>query len=205
MTNKDTLTLLREVEAALKVAFSEFNAIRARDGAPQHIEWYQGRPLQTSSCTHEWWDEATNMVDASLPAIQELIRRASVVVDAEELNWEATKLDYAQPNSDVDLGNLYYWANLWHEKYKTAIRPHLAPVASVDDNYVVIRVGPHRKMLRNSMDDTYMLKVEKRGDVAVFTIRRKYPEGPFYKKPETFCFAVDCEPQPPQAKGAWDE
>jgi len=41
---------------ALKKATSELNAIRARDGAPQHISWDRGRPMQTDGCTHEYFD-----------------------------------------------------------------------------------------------------------------------------------------------------
>lgn len=71
--------------------------------------------------------------------------------------------------------------------------PVISSEIPVNEQYVVIKVGPHRKMLRNSMDDTYTLKVERRGDTAAFTIMRQYPEGPFYKNPETFCFAANCE------------
>lgn len=49
----------RELLAALILATHELNAIRARDGAPQYIDWYHGRPLQIDACTHEWWDELT--------------------------------------------------------------------------------------------------------------------------------------------------
>ncbi len=45
--------------AALKVATHELNAIRARDGAPQFIEWDSGQPTQISSCTDEFWDGLT--------------------------------------------------------------------------------------------------------------------------------------------------
>lgn len=45
---------------ALSKATRELNAIRARDGAPQHISWDRGRPMQTDSCSHEYWDELTN-------------------------------------------------------------------------------------------------------------------------------------------------
>ena len=45
--------------AALKVATHELKAIRARDGAPQFIEWDRGQPTQISSCTDEWWDGLT--------------------------------------------------------------------------------------------------------------------------------------------------
>jgi hypothetical protein len=49
-----------ELLAALKLATHELNAIRARDGAPQHIDWFRGQPLQTNSCTEEWWNELTD-------------------------------------------------------------------------------------------------------------------------------------------------
>ncbi len=51
-----------ELVAGLRIAANEFNAIRARDGAPQHIDWYRGRPMQTDSVTHEAWDEWTEML-----------------------------------------------------------------------------------------------------------------------------------------------
>ncbi len=63
--------MMSEVVGALKLAEYELIAIRARDGAPQHIDWSGGRPLQTSSCTHEWWNEVTEKCSkalASLPA-----------------------------------------------------------------------------------------------------------------------------------------
>ncbi len=52
--------------AMLKLATHELNAIRARDGAPQHIDWYRGRPMQNSSCTDEWWDELTEKCFAAI-------------------------------------------------------------------------------------------------------------------------------------------
>ena len=52
--------------AALKLAAYELNAIRSRDGAPQHIDWHRGVPLQTDSCTHEWWDELTEKCFAAI-------------------------------------------------------------------------------------------------------------------------------------------
>lgn len=55
-----------ELVAALKLATNELNAIRARDGAPQHIDWYGGRPLQTDSCTKEWWNELTDRCFAAI-------------------------------------------------------------------------------------------------------------------------------------------
>ena len=58
--------IIAEKNKALGVAFNEMNAIRARDGAPQHIDWYKGRPLQTSSCTEEWFAQATDIISAAL-------------------------------------------------------------------------------------------------------------------------------------------
>lgn len=55
MTHQGLIQLLDDV-------YNELNSIRARDGAPQHIDWFQGQPLQTSSCTEQWWDELTNRV-----------------------------------------------------------------------------------------------------------------------------------------------
>ena len=55
-----------ELLAALELAANELNAIRARDGAPQHIEWDRGRPLQTSACTEQWWDELTDRCFAAI-------------------------------------------------------------------------------------------------------------------------------------------
>ena len=52
--------------AALKRAAYELNAIRAQDGAPQHIDWYRGRPLQTDSCTHEMWNDLTDYCFAAI-------------------------------------------------------------------------------------------------------------------------------------------
>ena len=55
-----------DILSALQLAARELNAIRARDGAPQHIDWYKCRPLQTSSCTDEWWNELTEMCFAAI-------------------------------------------------------------------------------------------------------------------------------------------
>lgn len=111
MKTTPTLTLLLEVQAAFeRIAYESSMFLMYEKGAV--------------SC-----GKISRIATDIAPSIQELVRRAGEV-DAEELNWEATKFDYAQPDSDVDLGNLYYWANLWHDKYKAAIRPHLTPVAS---------------------------------------------------------------------------
>lgn len=51
---------------ALNTALTELRAIQARDGAPQHIAWDRGRPLQTDSCTHEWWSTVVERCEAAL-------------------------------------------------------------------------------------------------------------------------------------------
>ena len=56
MTDAEKIERLRVV---LDLATKELNAIRARDGAPQHIVWDRGRPIQTSGCSEKWWDELT--------------------------------------------------------------------------------------------------------------------------------------------------
>lgn len=57
---------------ALKLATHELNAIRARDGAPQHIDWDRGRPIQTDSCTHEWWNTLTDQCFAAIAQAEEV-------------------------------------------------------------------------------------------------------------------------------------
>ncbi len=59
-----------EMLEALRLAAKELNAIRARDGAPQHIDWHRGQPLQTSSCTEEWWDELTDKCFAAIARVE---------------------------------------------------------------------------------------------------------------------------------------
>lgn len=43
------------------------------------------------------------------------------MIDEKSLEWEAIKEDYAKPNSMVDIGNMYYWANYWHEQYRASL------------------------------------------------------------------------------------
>jgi hypothetical protein len=83
MTN-DLNNIPASVRDVLKDAFYELNAIRARDGAPQHIDWLGGRPLQTSSCTHEWWSELTDKVDAAHAFISKLCQPNIVIVDLDD-------------------------------------------------------------------------------------------------------------------------
>jgi hypothetical protein len=54
--------------AALTKATRELNAIRARDGAPQHISWDRGHAIQTDCCTHQYWDALTEECYAALAA-----------------------------------------------------------------------------------------------------------------------------------------
>lgn len=56
---------------ALELAYKELNAIRARDGAPQHIDWDRGRPFQTSGCTEEWFGEVVDKARAALAQVEE--------------------------------------------------------------------------------------------------------------------------------------
>ncbi len=58
---------LKEAEANVAMlkelvglAQHEFNAIRARDGAPQSIEWGPKGPMQIGLVSEEYWDELTN-------------------------------------------------------------------------------------------------------------------------------------------------
>lgn len=51
---------------ALVRAHYELNAIHARDGAPQHIDWDRGRPLQTSSCSEEYFSSVVSECAAAL-------------------------------------------------------------------------------------------------------------------------------------------
>ena len=60
-----------ELVDALELATNELKAIRARDGAPQHIEWDRGRPMQPTSCTDEWWNELTEKCRAALAKARE--------------------------------------------------------------------------------------------------------------------------------------
>ena len=59
----DEISRLRTSKAelleALKLATKELNAIRARDGAPQHIDWGKDGPMQIDGCSPGWWDELT--------------------------------------------------------------------------------------------------------------------------------------------------
>lgn len=60
-----------QLVAALNTALLELRAIQARDGAPQHIAWDRGRPLQTDSCTHEWWNTVVERCADALQAAEE--------------------------------------------------------------------------------------------------------------------------------------
>ena len=64
---RDRLVAVNEkLVEALGLATQELISIRARDGAPQHIDWHRGQPIQTSSCTEEWWNELTEKCSTAL-------------------------------------------------------------------------------------------------------------------------------------------
>ena len=71
---------LKVAREALKDAAYELNAIRARDGAPQHIDWCQGRPLQTSSCTHEYFSSVVDACHNSLNTIDQLLAKPTTTI-----------------------------------------------------------------------------------------------------------------------------
>ena len=60
MTESDTL------RALLWAAWTELNAIRARDGAPQHIDWYRGQPIQSDGVDRAYFSA---LVDAMSDAL----------------------------------------------------------------------------------------------------------------------------------------
>lgn len=47
--------------------------------------------------------------------------------------WQATKADYALPNSDVDLGNLYYYACAFEELLADIMRENERLKAIADE------------------------------------------------------------------------
>jgi len=63
----------KELLEVAKLTYYELNAIRARDGAPQHISWHAGRPLQSDSCTHEWWSELTDKTKQSIANAEKVV------------------------------------------------------------------------------------------------------------------------------------
>ena len=77
--------LTTRLAEALRLAAQELNAIRARDGAPQHVQWGpNGRAFVTDACTHEWWDqlteqchEAVDAYDSALAAEREAHEQAT--------------------------------------------------------------------------------------------------------------------------------
>ncbi len=50
----------------LEKATRELNAILARDGAPQHIEWDRGRPLQLNGCDPTYFRELVGECHAAI-------------------------------------------------------------------------------------------------------------------------------------------
>lgn len=47
--------------------------------------------------------------------------------EVREAQWAATKADYANPDSLVDIGEMYHWANYWHENDRAS---NWLPIAS---------------------------------------------------------------------------
>ena len=52
-------------------------------------------------------------------------------VAADEMAWNLTKEDYAKPNSTVDIGEMYCWANKWHEAAISAMNIRTMTVSEV--------------------------------------------------------------------------
>lgn len=60
-----------ELAETLKLAVNELNIIRARDGAPQHVQWGpNGQVFVTDACTKEWWNELTERCFAAITRAQ---------------------------------------------------------------------------------------------------------------------------------------
>lgn len=55
-----------KLRALLWAAWFELNAIRARDGAPQHIDWHQGRPLQTDGVDRQYFSDLVDAMSDTL-------------------------------------------------------------------------------------------------------------------------------------------
>lgn len=131
MTTKDTLTLLREVEAAL--------------GRLDKNSRHQKDPEYTSERSYGNYDdcfddgceqanyEAAAIARDALPIVQELIRRASVGVD-EESERVARELIHCASKwqEEVCLVGNATAADIYALCNAFLNRPHLAPVASVD-------------------------------------------------------------------------
>lgn len=62
----DMLAAAPDLLEVLELAAKELNTIRVRDGAPQHVNWWRGTPIQTDGCTHEWWNELTEKCFAAI-------------------------------------------------------------------------------------------------------------------------------------------
>ena len=65
-SNARLIAAAPDLLVALEKATFELNAIRARDGAPQQIDWYRGQPMQNNACDPDWWNELTEMCWAAL-------------------------------------------------------------------------------------------------------------------------------------------
>lgn len=65
-TNARLIAAAPDLLAALKKATHELNAIRARDGAPQHIDWGPKGPMQTNGCDPEYFDALVDECHATI-------------------------------------------------------------------------------------------------------------------------------------------
>ena len=54
------------LRALLWAAWTELNAIRARDGAPQHIDWHRGQPMQSNGVDPEYFSALVDAIDEAL-------------------------------------------------------------------------------------------------------------------------------------------
>ena len=55
-----------KMRAFLWAAWKELNAIRARDGSPQHIQWGASGPMQTSGCDEKYFSVLVDALSAIL-------------------------------------------------------------------------------------------------------------------------------------------
>ena len=55
--------LCEELADAVLLAWKEFNAIRARSGAPLTLDWGPNGPMQGTTCAEDWWNEMTEMLE----------------------------------------------------------------------------------------------------------------------------------------------
>ena len=62
---------VRAAVEALDKAYRELNAIRARDGAPQVIDWDRGRPMQHDAVSPEYFSQIVDECESALAALRQ--------------------------------------------------------------------------------------------------------------------------------------